>query len=49
MKRLLSTFIHRISAYFRRPASDPMAELRAALERQIEMDERARKRWGDHG
>jgi hypothetical protein len=29
--------------------SDPLAELRRALERQIELDERKRKRWGDHG
>jgi hypothetical protein len=28
---------------------DPLAELRQALERQIEADERKRKRWGDHG
>jgi hypothetical protein len=28
---------------------DPLAELRKALERQIEADERKRKRWGDHG
>jgi hypothetical protein len=29
--------------------ADPLAELRRALERQIEADERKRKRWGDHG
>jgi len=29
--------------------ADPLAELRAALERQIETDERSRRRWGGDG
>ena len=49
MRRLFSALIHRISKLLSGKPSDPMAELRAALEAQIERDERARKRWVDHG